>query len=118
MLFSVFVVWWPPNPHLVEAELTAPPADIVDLSYLAANLELFKGLSVVTRGVARFFASVYMFEDFWIQAVGQDSVRIPVVTRLAGLPLPRDGDLIEIAGTVEFSSLEGGFFFQIGRAHV
>jgi len=81
----------------------------VDLMYLAAHLEEFENQSVTTNGTVRFYGSIYMFEDFWLQAsIGS---KIPVVTRFAGLSAPSNDSLIEISGTIEHSTLEGGFYF-------
>jgi hypothetical protein len=81
----------------------------VDLMYLAAHLEEFENQSVTTNGTVRFYASIYMFEDFWLQA--PNDAKIPVVTRFAGLSVPPNDSLIEISGTIEHSTLEGGFYF-------
>jgi hypothetical protein len=50
-----------------------------------------------------------MFEDFWLQATSD--AKVPVVTRFAGLSVPPNDSSIEIAGTIEHSALEGGFYF-------
>ena len=81
----------------------------VDLMYLAAHLEEFENQSVTTNGTVRFYGSIFMFEDFWLQA--SSDAKIPVVTRFAGLSVPSNDSLIEISGTVEHSTLEGGFYF-------
>jgi hypothetical protein len=80
-----------------------------DLMYLAAHLEEFENQSVTTNGTVRFYGSIYMFEDFWLQA--PNDAKIPVVTRFAGLSVPSNDSLIEISGTIEHSTLEGGFYF-------
>lgn len=81
----------------------------VDLKYLAGHPEEFKGVCVTTNGTVRYYASIYMFEDFWLQA--QNNAKIPVVTRFAGLSAPAEGLFIEISGKIEYSNLEGGFYF-------
>ena len=81
----------------------------VDLSYLASHPLDFKGMPVATIGIVRFYASVYMFEDFFLEC--QTGERIPVVVRFAGLPAPEDLSLVEVSGKMEYSSLEGGFFY-------
>ncbi len=82
----------------------------VDLSYLASHLAEFENQSVRTNGTVRTdFGSIYMFEDFWLQA--PNVAKIPVVTRLAGLPVPQNGSWIEVSGEIEHSNLEGGFYF-------
>lgn len=81
----------------------------VDLKYLAEHPEEFKGVCVTTSGTVRYYASIYMFEDFWLQA--QNDAKIPVVTRFAGLPDPSEGLFIEISGKIEYANLEGGFHF-------
>lgn len=81
----------------------------VDLSYLASHPLDFKGMPVATIGFVRFYASVYMFEDFFLEC--QTGERIPVVVRFAGLPAPEDLSLVEVSGKMEYSSLEGGFFY-------
>lgn len=99
----------------LEAEATgqetsqAPPNEYVDLSYLANHLLEFENRSVTTNGTVRFYASIYMFEDCWLEA--QDTAKIMVVTRLSGLSVPVNGSLIEVSGTIEHSNLEGGFNF-------
>ena len=102
-------------PVKLEAEATgqetiqAPPNEYVDLSYLANHLSDFENRSVTTNGTVRFYASIYMFEDCWLEA--QDGAKIMVVTRLSGLSVPVNGSLIEVSGTIEHSNLEGGFHF-------
>jgi len=81
----------------------------VDLKYLAEHPKEFKGVCVTTNGTVRYYASIYMFEDFWLQA--QNDAKIPVVTRFAGLPDPSEGLFIEISGKIEYANLEGGFYF-------
>lgn len=81
----------------------------VDLKYLAEHIEEFEGLFVTTNGTVRYYASIFMFEDFWLEA--QKGARIPVVTKFAGLPEPHEGLLIEVSGKIEYCRLEGGFYF-------
>ena len=103
------------NTLVVRAELktqnisSSSTNERVDLVYLAAHMEEFENQSVATNGTVRFYASVYMFEDFWLQA--PNDAKIPVVTRFAGLSVPPNGSLIEISGTIGHSNLEGGFYF-------
>jgi hypothetical protein len=103
------------NTLIVRAELKTQNIDSsstnenVDLMYLAAHLEEFENQSVTTNGTVRFYASIYMFEDFWLQA--SNDAKVPVVTRFAGLSVPSNDSLIEISGTIEHSALEGGFYF-------
>jgi hypothetical protein len=103
------------NTLVVRAELITQNIDSsstnehVDLMYLAAHLEEFEEQSVTTNGTVRFYPSIYMFEDFWLQA--PNDAKIPVVTRFAGLSVPLNDSLIEISGTIEHSTLEGGFYF-------
>ena len=87
----------------------ASPNQYVDLGYLAVHLSEFENQSVTTNGTVRFYGSVLMFEDFWLEA--QNNAKIPVVTRSAGLSVPPSGFLIEISGAIQHSNLEGGFFF-------
>jgi hypothetical protein len=117
-LFSAFTFWPPADVQLVKAETATPTLGFastsykyVELSYLALHPEEFRGLPVATRGVVKFYASVYMYEDFWLQTQDQGGGKIPVVVRFAGLPIPRNGSLVEVSGTVEYSNLEGGFFY-------
>jgi len=84
--------------------------EFVDLKYLAANMKQFEGVSVTTNGTVRYLASIYMYEDFWLQAQNSDA-KIPVVTRLAGLAVPPSMAIVEVAGIVKHSTLEGGFYF-------
>lgn|GEM_PF-6498776 len=81
----------------------------VDLKYLAEHIAEFEGVFVTTNGTARYYASFFMFEDFWLEA--QNGARIPVVARFAGLPVPSEGLLIEVSGKIEYCRLEGGFYF-------
>ena len=90
---------------------TASPYTTYDLSKLTQNLSQFNGANITTSGIARFLGSIYMFEDFWLQAQNNQSVRIPVAIRFAGIPKPSEGDLIEVNGTITFNSLEGGFLY-------
>ncbi len=81
----------------------------VDLKYLVEHKEEFRGVCVTTNGTVRYYASIFMFEDFWLQ--GQNDAKIPVVTRFAGLPKSSEGLFIEVSGKIEYSNLEGGFYF-------
>jgi hypothetical protein len=103
------------NTLVVRAELktqninSSSTNEHVELMYLAAHLEEFENQSVTTNGTVRFYASIFMFEDFWLQATSD--AKIPVVIRFAGLSVPSNDSLIEISGTIEHSTLEGGFYF-------
>ena len=102
-------------PVKLEAEATGqetsqtPPNEYVDLSYLANHLLEFENRSVTTNGTVGFYASIYMFEDCWLEA--QDGAKIMVVTRLSGLSAPANGSTAEVSGTINHSNLEGGFHF-------
>ncbi len=89
----------------------ASPYTFFGLGTLAQSLSQLNGSKVMTIGMARFLASVYMVEDFWLQAQNNQSVKLPVVVGVAGIPDPRDGELVEVNGTIMFSGLEGGFFY-------
>jgi hypothetical protein len=115
-LFSTFTFWSATTLQIIKAEpttgtggLVSTDYEYVDLTYLTSHPQVFKGFPVATRGVVKFSASVYMYEDFWLQA--QSNEKIPVVVRFAGLPIPREGSLIEVSGTIEYCDLEGGFFY-------
>ncbi len=82
----------------------------VDLKYLAEHIGEFEGVSVTTNGTVRFYASIYMYEVFCLQAQNDDA-KIMVVTRLAGLGDPPEMCEIEVGGVVKHSTLEGGFYF-------
>jgi hypothetical protein len=64
---------------------------------------------ITMSGKVEFWASCYMFEDFWLQT--QNGPIIPVVVRLSGLPTPPKDSVIEVVGTMEYSTLEGGFYY-------
>ncbi|MEM4733356.1 MAG: hypothetical protein QXD70_02380 [Candidatus Bathyarchaeia archaeon] len=81
----------------------------LDLKYLVEHIEAFKSTGVKVNGTVRYYASIYMFEDLWLQA--GEGAKIPVVTRFAGLPRPPEGIFIEVSGTIEYCNLEGGFYF-------
>jgi Type I phosphodiesterase / nucleotide pyrophosphatase len=89
------------------------PSDYIfyDLNYVASNLKGLNGSNIATRGLVKYIASVYMYEDFWLQDQLNQSARIPVVVRFANLTRPRPDALIEIQGTIVFNSLEGGFHY-------
>jgi hypothetical protein len=70
-----------------------------------------KGATIATRGIVKFLGSIYMYEDFWLQAQENQSARILVVARFAGFPVPLEDALVEVQGTVDYSNLEGGFFY-------
>lgn len=110
ILLSAFTLWSAPHTHLVKAT-PSTNYEFAELSYLASHLKEFSGLPVATRGIAKFYASIYMYEDFWLQAQGNSSAKIPVVVRFAGLPVPREGTLIAVSGTIEYCNLEGGFYY-------
>ena len=84
LLLSAFMFWSATNAQLIKAEPTTPTVNIastnyedVDLSYLSSHPEGFRGFPVATRGIVKFYASIYMYEDFWLQA--QSNGKIPVV---------------------------------------
>jgi hypothetical protein len=115
-LFSTFMFWSATTLQNIKAEptmgtggLISTDYEYVDLTFLASHPQEFKGFPVATRGVVRFYATVYMYEDFCLQA--QSNEKIPVVASFAGLPIPREGSLIEVSGTIEHCDLEGGFFY-------
>jgi len=86
-----------------------PTGEYVDLVYLIEHIRMFEGVDIVTNGTVRFYASIYMFEDFWLEA--SNKARIPAVVRFAGLPDPPEGQAIEVSGKIAYSFLEGGFYF-------
>lgn len=77
----------------------------VDVYYVAAQIEEFYGDRVKTFGTVTIKVSYYMYEDFWLSNV------LPVEVRTADLPKPPEGVAIEIWGTIEYSELEGGFYY-------
>ncbi len=79
-----------------------------DLNYVASNLVGLNGTKIATRGIAKFLASIYMFEKFWLQDQVNKSAMIPIV--VAPELVPAEDALIEVLGTIENSTLEGGFF--------
>lgn len=82
----------------------------VDLAYLAGHLAEFENLTISTNGTVRTDGgSIYMFEDFWLQA--QNGAKIMIVTRYAKLTVPSNGSLIKVSGVIQHSNLEGGFYF-------
>ena len=91
------------------ATSTSSDYGFVDLEHLALRFAELRDTFVTTIGTVKLSPSLYQFEDFWLKGPG--STAVPVVTRLAGLPLPQDGSLVKVSGTVEFNSLEGGFFY-------
>lgn len=86
-----------------------PEFSEVDLAYLAAHMADFFGKGVKTEGIVKYYASIYMYEDFWLQA--QDGGATPVVVRFAGLPTPPENSSIKILGIIEYCDLEGGFLY-------
>ncbi len=80
-----------------------------DLGYVVAHQSELVSKNITTRGIVKFTASIYMFEDFWLTGQANQTQSITVVTRFAGLPLPQNGTIVEIQGTVRHSTLEGGF---------
>lgn len=106
------------NQQIINAQPTTQLAgsdsdnqDFVDLNYLALNLEEFRGAQIATDGIVKLYASIFMFENFWLQSKENSSARIPVVARFTGLPTPPEGTLVKVLGTIEYSNLEGGFFY-------
>lgn len=77
----------------------------INLEYLAGHMEDFDRMRVRTKGTVNFMISFYMYEDFWLDRA------IPVVVRFAGLPTPPEGSFIEVQGVIEYSRLEGGFYY-------
>ncbi len=82
-----------------------------DLNYVASNVAKLNNSMIVTRGLVKLLASVFMYEDFWLQDQINQSAKIPAVIRFAGLDIPRQDALIEIQGIIKYSNLEGGFFY-------
>jgi hypothetical protein len=114
-LISAINLYSTMNIQLANAETPASVADSAytnyDLNYLVQNLSQLNGAKVATMGIARFLPSIYMYEDFWLQAQGNQSANISVVTRFSNITKPNEGDLVKVQGTVEYVNLEGGFFF-------
>lgn len=81
----------------------------VDWGYLAAHMEDFCGMKVKTTGMVHYFASYYMFEDFWLEG-------IPVTVRFAELPKPPENSSIGVCGAIEYSEVEGGFYYLNARS--
>jgi hypothetical protein len=77
----------------------------VNLEYLAGHMEDFDGMRVGTKGTVYFMSSFYMYVDFWLDRA------IPVVVRFAGLSTPPEGSFIEVQGVIEYSRIEGGFYY-------
>ncbi len=90
---------------------SSPSYTFYDLNYVASNIAKLNSSMITTRGLAKFLGSIYQYEDFWLQDQINQSAKIPVVVRFAGLNDPRQDALIEVQGTVEYSRLEGGFFY-------
>jgi hypothetical protein len=113
VLLSTFMFWSATNMQSVTAQTTSTvgSASAVDLNYLASHLAEFKSFQVATRGIVKFYGSVYMYEDFWLQSQSQGSARIPIVLEFPALPVPHNGTLVEVSGTIEYSNLEGGFYY-------
>ena len=86
----------------------------VDVPYLATHLEDFHGMMIKTNGIVKFYPSIYMYEDFWVQA--RTGENIPVVVRFAELPIPLENSYIEVWGIIEYCELEGGFFYLNGSS--
>jgi hypothetical protein len=84
-------------------------AKYVDLAYLVEHPAEFENQSVTTNGTVKYYASIFMYEDFWLQA--QNNAKIPVVTRSAKLSVPPVESLIKVSGMIQHSNLEGGFYF-------
>jgi len=83
----------------------------VDLDYLAHHMDDYNGMKVKTEGIVKFFFSIYMYEDFWLAAKNNEYVAVPVLVRDIGLLPPPENTSIQILGTVEYSSVEGGFYY-------
>jgi hypothetical protein len=113
-LTYIFVFYSGIGVQSAEAEtatsLAASHSANYNLTDLAQHLSQLKDANVTTTGVVRFLASVYMYEDFWLQSQGNQTAKIPVVTRFAGISKPGEGDLVKVQGTIAYINLEGGFF--------
>lgn len=71
------------------AQQSSEPTTLqVDLGYLANHPEEFKDRTLTANGTVGFYASIFMFEDFWLQ---KDDQKIPAVTRFASLPTHQTG---------------------------
>ena len=113
LILTALFAFWSITFQPVKAQSAPPiPAYVFyDLNYLASNLRGLNGSMIATRGLTKFLGSIYMYEDFWLQDEINQSARVPVVVRFAGLPVPGNDSLVQVQGTVAFSSLEGGFFY-------
>ena len=114
-LTTAFTFYSTINVQLVKAEtaasVAAPVYTYYNLSYVFSHQDQLRTAAIATRGIVKFVASIFMFEDFWLQAQTNQSENMKVVTGFAGLPTPREGALIEVQGTIEYSNLEGGFSY-------
>jgi len=54
-----------------------------DLPYLATHMEDFHGMIIKTSGIVKFYASIYMYEDFWLEAHWRKHSRCSTICRIA-----------------------------------
>jgi hypothetical protein len=90
--------------------------EYVNLSYLASHQTEFEGKLITVTGTVRHYASVTMFENFFLenqsdQRTFASNQSILVVTRNAGLPEPNEGSIVEVSGKWEFYEIEGGHYY-------
>jgi hypothetical protein len=90
--------------------------EYVGLSYLVSHQTEFEGKSITVTGTVRHYASITMFENFFLenqsdQRTFASNQSILVVTRNAGLPEPDEGSIVEVSGKWEFYEIEGGHYF-------
>lgn len=68
----------------------------VDLEDLVVNIEAFQDVKIGAKGTVQFWASFYMYADFWLAVDTQGRHGIPVVVRNAGLSQPSEDASIEV----------------------
>ncbi len=113
VLLLILTIWQAAGPLMVRAQTDSDKEyTLLDMLYLSQNIQNFEGQNIMTRGVVlKGYASNYMFEDFQLQARNNANASILVVTGSAGLSDPLNSSYIEIAGKIEYSNLEGGFYY-------
>lgn len=114
ILTSLFVSWsitFQPAKAQPSTSIPNPIFNYYDLNYVSSNLTALNGSAIITRGLAKFLGSIYMYEDFWLQDQLNQSAKVAVVVGFANLTIPQPDALIEVRGTVEYISLSGGLFY-------
>jgi len=89
----------------------------ISIPELVANIAKYEGKQVMIVGIVKYYVSVSMFEDFWLE---ENKAKIPIKLgpelRARIQTLPSENSAIVIEGIVAWCELEGGFYYIHAKA--